>query len=451
MNMQHRAFAFAAFCLVASATLLGCKSDVVREDYPRTETLYLGGFAEKSTDWPSAESCPLIFETLFRFDETNHSLQPLLALSYSQNTNAVEIKLNPKARFSDGTKVSADDVIFALQNAAPQEDISLGDEGSILISSKDAKRWNPALVKDLLMHVRIKPQHEQTRGTLVGSGPYVVSKIYPNKIIFSLNEHYWAGSTHLPKFIIHSDYNSAQHLQSALARGHLDIAQGLASENGLDLVIAHKRPPWNNTLVRKALLVAIQSTDTIRDSSLFVATRKEISFLLSRSPLDTISKTLLYQGTENQAQVNHICQALAHVGIYLQPQRQDSLTFYAALNHGNYGLAMVERPWDPSPSSHWRRIHQIWINEGTQDSPIDPKVKLHLDTLATDKDSATTARMQEKLETLAKQLVPSVELSTANESTLRISTEHWSMPAHFTKISTSSLQAMQAKRLDLKQ
>jgi ABC-type transport system substrate-binding protein len=434
-----------ALCLL---TLVGCKvGPEPAAEYPRGETLYLGGMAAKSADWPSSSNCALVFETLFRFDASTKSLQPLLASRLLENPNSLEITLNPSARYSNGAKVSSADVIFAWQNAAPNVNLNRVDSGHILITSINPKLWNSAVVKDGLTHIQIKPQNKTPQGSQpIGSGPYLISQVFPSKVVLLRNDHYWAGTIHAPKFIIHSDFNSRQHMQSALERGHLDIAQDTGSEQGIDLVIAHKTKPWGNTLVRKALALAVHA-DSSKDSLALALARKQIAFLLSsqeRSP-----QTLLYSGDSLANRVQKICTSLAWIGITLQPKELDSVSYAKALAQDSFALALVSRPFDPSLSAIWRRARQVWNNEGTQGTPLNPKVLDLLKQLSASPSAAQDSAILSGLLVLADQDVPSLELSKPVGPTWHTSQVHWSIPANLIKIDASSLQALQRKRLDL--
>jgi len=243
----------------------------LQEEFPRNQTLYVGGFdwAQPSTfnplsgdpNWPIDGNIKLIYESLFAFDQNTGSLEPMLARSYQIKEKTVEVLLDERAQWSDGTPVTAEDVAytFHLDSLLPTPRhsnwnyiarIDVLDSHRILFTL-DKDRYNPLIMLDMLSEVPILPRKTwsqilaNARGSngpdfakilqyrndqnIVASGPYTLHKYYPDKIVLKRNENYWGNVKHegrkpVPAYIIHSLYNGNNHFSSAMSKGNLDLS-----------------------------------------------------------------------------------------------------------------------------------------------------------------------------------------------------------------------------------
>src|SRR5690606_24372373 len=122
----------------------------------------------------------------------------------------VEFTLDARARFSDGTPVTADDVIFSMEllaekgrpnyqnwvNAAEKIE-KVGTRGVRFTLKKDAGRETPLLLAQLPILPRHATNAERfDRSSLtppVGSGPYTVERVSPGELlVLKRNPDYWA-------------------------------------------------------------------------------------------------------------------------------------------------------------------------------------------------------------------------------------------------------------------
>src|SRR5688572_23301106 len=93
--------------------------------FPREQTLYVGGrqWGEPSTfnpllgwmDWPSMPGVNLLYESLFFYNSLSGKLEPLLAQSYTQTDEAIEVTVNPGAHWNDGKPLTALDVKYTFE------------------------------------------------------------------------------------------------------------------------------------------------------------------------------------------------------------------------------------------------------------------------------------------------------------------------------------------------
>jgi len=121
----------------------------------------------------------------------------------------VEFRLNPAARFSDGSQVTIDDVIFSFEilrdKGRPntrryynlvKDVLTPGDNRIRFVFSKDANTEMPLIMG--LMSVFPK-KYWETRDfdksslePLIGSGPYIITNVDPGRqVIFQKNQDYW--------------------------------------------------------------------------------------------------------------------------------------------------------------------------------------------------------------------------------------------------------------------
>lgn len=155
----------------------------------------------------------LIYESLMqRSDDEPFSLYGLLAKSVEWNDDRTFIQFNidPKARWSDGVPVTADDVVFSFkllqEKGRPPYNNRLDDVASIekigdmsvrFTFKEEAGRELPMIIA----MSPILPKHaidtktfgQSTLEIPIGSGPYRIKSVEPGeRIVFERNPDYWA-------------------------------------------------------------------------------------------------------------------------------------------------------------------------------------------------------------------------------------------------------------------
>ena len=248
---------------------------------PREETLYFGG-----QQWGSVNSWnpvgtnqnnsmaiagnaggyrSVMFETLFMFDFLTGEKKPLLADSYEWNEDltAMTVTLKDAAKWSDGTPVTAADVVATwdvgvLTNnntgagfKAYIEGIEATGDKTFVITSKlnDAGQpVNPLKVEDFLTGTPIaqaawittlceRNDNDPTKilndagEDVVWSGPYTKYYADDQKVVLIRDDNYWGqdesmwGKLPVPKYLAHNIYADNAATELAFKAGEIDVDQ----------------------------------------------------------------------------------------------------------------------------------------------------------------------------------------------------------------------------------
>ena len=296
-------------------TFSGCKteenSEVVQsqQEYPRSETLYIGGFdwappatfnpLDYDPNFPIDGNVRLMYETLVTYNQLNGALEPMLADSFKQTDNAIIVHLDGNAKWNNGQPVTVDDVLYTFFM------ISADSNNNITFSLNKENR-NPLILLNAIAETSILPKkvfgpivlsavsnktYDMAKVTAfkndsnpVVSGPYDLKTFSPDKIVLERNDNYWGNVKHggkkpAPKYIIHSLYNGNNHFNSAMVKGNLDVSSIFLpriwdkvkdsirawSRNEpyhqpgsiTTLLIAHHQKPFSDVAFRRALAHSI--------------------------------------------------------------------------------------------------------------------------------------------------------------------------------------------------
>jgi microcin C transport system substrate-binding protein len=198
----------------------------------------------------SANDLNLLFDTLMQTadDETSTSYGLLAeSVEYDDSNTWVIFNLRPQAKFSDGTPVTADDVVFTfntlMSKGHPIFKIIYGSIGSVeklddrrvKFTIKNPKHKEAKLIIGQLP-VLSKAYYDKVqfdKTTLVaplGSGPYLVEKVEPGRsITYKRNPDYWGkdlpvnrGRYNFDK-IVHEVYMDVYVAIQALKSGAVDL------------------------------------------------------------------------------------------------------------------------------------------------------------------------------------------------------------------------------------
>ena len=268
-----------AACMVFAFCATAFADDVV---LPREETLYFAGQqwgtvnswnvigANQNNSMAIAGDASgyrtLMFETLYMYNPLDGSLTPLLAdgdYAWNAEMTVLTVKLNGAAKWSDGTAVTAADVVRTFDIGveignntgstfgAYIEKIVAVDDSTIEIyakTSEDGKAINPLIVINFLTGTPIAQaawidtvvarNNGEAQAILndagedvVWSGPYCKYYTDDQKVVLVRDDNDWGqdasmwGKLPVPKYIAHVIYADNPAGQVALQAGEVDVCQ----------------------------------------------------------------------------------------------------------------------------------------------------------------------------------------------------------------------------------
>lgn len=274
--LKLTSFMLKSLVVLTSLTLFACNEEnkeVAEKDnseYPRSETLYIGGFdwAPPSTfnpldydpNFPIDGNVRLSYEALLAYNQLNGQLEPMLADSYTSNENSITVHLDTRAKWNNGQPVTVEDVLYTFQIDSILPTPRHGNwrflskvtaDNSNNVTFHFGKDKNPLIILNALAETSILPKsvfepliqaaksgknYDMSKiaefkndSVPVVSGPYNLKTYSPDQIVLERNDNYWGnakynGQKPSPKYIIHSLYNGNNHFNNAMTRGYLDIS-----------------------------------------------------------------------------------------------------------------------------------------------------------------------------------------------------------------------------------
>ncbi|WP_290922003.1 ABC transporter substrate-binding protein [Fibrobacter sp.] len=289
----------------------GCKDDEFKtpqqiSEYPRNETLYIGGFewAPPATfnplapdpNFPADGNIRLMYESLLAYNQLTEKLEPMLADGYTQTDSSVTVHLDTRALWNNGERITTDDVIFSfkIDSILPTAHHNnwkflktITDDGDNHITFHLANNRNQLMVLNAIAETSILPKSvfepliksAKTGKTYnmekifeftndqhpIVSGPYTLKTYTPDQIVLERVEKYWrqnhyGGKKPAPRYIIHPIYDKNDYFSSAMARGNLDVSSNFLPriwEKAKDSVRAWSREePYQLPSTLTALVIA---------------------------------------------------------------------------------------------------------------------------------------------------------------------------------------------------
>lgn len=314
MSVHFKKVAPLCYLSIAVALLAtGCKDDHTKNikakpsEYPRNETLYVGGFdwsppatfnpLDPDPNFPSDGNIRLMYESLLAFNQLTGKLDPMLADSYSQTDSSITVHLNSQAKWNNGEKITTEDVIytFKMDSILPTAHHNnwkyiktITDDGDNHISFHLTENKNPLMVLNAIAETSILPKSvfepllksAKTGKSYnmekilefkndvqpVASGPYTLANYSPDQIVLKRSENYWRSSKYggrkpAPKYIIHPIYDKNDNFNNAMSRGNLDVSSIYLPriwEKAKDSIRAWSREePYQLPATITALVVAV--------------------------------------------------------------------------------------------------------------------------------------------------------------------------------------------------
>ena len=316
-------------------------------DLPRNETLYFGGqqwgpingwnpLSSNMNNAMANSAAPrgsrtIMFETLYMFNILDGELYPLLAdgdYEWNDELTEMTVKINPAAKWNDGTPVTAEDVQatwdigLEIKNGTYNsystyiESVEAVD-GAVVIKTTltdDGKPTNPLQVLNFLSGTYIVQKAwidtvsernggdaakimEDPAEDVTFSGPYGPYYANDQMVAFVRNDEYWGqdeslwGKLPAPKYIGHGIYADNDATLVAFKEGQIDVdqqfianVQNLWEEEDLPIATYMDEAPYGicvtmptawynmetpalqNVAVRKAIAMAVDYDNIIENA-----------------------------------------------------------------------------------------------------------------------------------------------------------------------------------------
>jgi peptide/nickel transport system substrate-binding protein len=257
----------------------------------------------------------LIYEQLFDFNTAHENeFMPSLVTKYTWGPGgkAIDLALDHRAKWADGSPLTADDVIFTFGYlkqhgllALPVDKVTKTADGVHLTFTKPAYAAIQDLGRTVIVPKKIwtgKDPDTDTNLKPIGSGPYELGQVTGQQATFKARDDYWKQKVPVPQ-ITFVTTSSTNLLAQQLVRHEVDLAyagipdvknqyvQKDPAQNHLwpvfasmkPLMLNLKRKPFDNVHVRKGIALSID--------------RQAVTDAYNPGVYQPVGPTGLYQGT----------------------------------------------------------------------------------------------------------------------------------------------------------
>ncbi|MDO4458603.1 MAG: ABC transporter substrate-binding protein [Clostridia bacterium] len=273
---------FALVLVLAMALTMGVSAsadevaDLENGTTPRNETLYFGGISQaKANDinvFSPNSSCMAqdqsdysyveTYETLYMYNMLDGQIYPLLAdgqPEYSEDLKTITVKIKEAAHWSDGTPLTAHDVVATFDSHVKAGSnigadygmymtVEATDDYTVVFTAKE-ENFNPIKMKAYLPHVYVAQKaYIDSKWAEYGednseafktdywwdaphSGPYTLVVHNEEKVLFVRDENYWGqdesmwGELPHPKYLCHNTFSGNDTMAVAFQNGEIDVNQ----------------------------------------------------------------------------------------------------------------------------------------------------------------------------------------------------------------------------------
>lgn len=252
----------------------------------------------------------LVYEGLLRA-ELDGTLKPMLAKSWTASDDGLtyEFTLRDDVKFSDGTLVTAEDVVasftrlkadglpYAQDRFKSVETVEATENGKVrfTLSSPDAgfllNLGNPFVVGSAVMSKEWL-ENNDPKTAMMGTGPFEMVSYVPNQeLVLKRNENYWNAEEAAEVENMTIRYMPEQSAQIAgLVSGQIDLmfpssesmlqlsrmenisTKAVASTNTVRININTNKEPFSNVDFRRAMSLALSREDVVSGAFLGEAT-----------------------------------------------------------------------------------------------------------------------------------------------------------------------------------
>jgi peptide/nickel transport system substrate-binding protein len=243
-----------------------------------------------------------LYSRLLRASPDGSELLPGLAESWEVSDDSLRYTFHLReAQFSDGSPITADDVVFSFLRLRDQEDSAYGgafqvieeiealDDRTVLFTLEtptapfmgSVEMFNAGIVSKRAVEEMGDDEFGQNP---VSSGPFRLKQWLPNdRLVLERNPHYWReGQPYIDEveFVQVADENTRVAMIQA---GEVDVITGtplsavdnLKSQEGIDvplhpssviniLLLNHSRPPFDDVRVRQAVALGVDVESLVK-------------------------------------------------------------------------------------------------------------------------------------------------------------------------------------------
>jgi peptide/nickel transport system substrate-binding protein len=282
-RMRFLSVLLAAGLLAAACTgAEGGDSGTTSGSYPRNQTLFTSGTQwgvpanwNPIMNWAYATgTVGLVYETLFLYDPLTDEFEPWLAEKGDWTSDTTyEVKLRDGLTWTDGEKITADDVVFTI-NLGKMETVPYHsmynfissvekvDDLTTRITFREARyqQWanwiyfNPIVPKHLWEGKSEKDVTSGANEKPVGSGPYLYETHDQDRMVWKKNDKWWGRDTLKldvkPKYIVDIVNTTNEAALGQLLEGGIDLSNnflpGIATlvKGGYKLQTYYKDAPY---------------------------------------------------------------------------------------------------------------------------------------------------------------------------------------------------------------
>lgn len=220
-----------------------------------------------------------MFEPLVAFDKESR-IKPLLAYKWDNpDNNTWRFYLNKNAKFSDGTKVTANDVKatydYGISKNSPVatlwpavKEVKVVDDETVEFKTDGS---DPVLLNKLAEAFFVLPKKKLEKDgnkNGIGSGPYSLSDVKEDSVVLTLRDDYWGTKPKVQKAII-KFFQKEDETADALISGQINIGQVVKKEYNEKLANAAKE---GKIQVKKSLDpgVTFLGLDALRDQTPYI-------------------------------------------------------------------------------------------------------------------------------------------------------------------------------------
>ena len=254
---------------------------------------------------PNAGVAGLVYETLYFVNVNDGSFTPMLATSYSWNSDNTQVTFNIRqgVKWNDGQPFTANDVAFTfnVMKQYPAADglgvwnflSSVTANGPNTVVMTFQKAYPPVLV-NIAGHVYIIPQHvfasvgDPTKYLTdhpVGTGPFKLTSYTPSLAVYDKNPSYWQASNVKVDEIRYPEYKDNATLELALPKGEVDWAGYFSPTLQQDFIA---KDPAHNKIFMDAInlySICVNQKDPLLGGQAGLPVRLALSYAIDRNAI----------------------------------------------------------------------------------------------------------------------------------------------------------------------